>query len=184
MERVQEAWNVFFFRRTSQEGCQVGGVIRIAFGVLFVADRLLLVRDLDKLLSPSHGVIPLVQQIVSLETWSLLQMDPQNDKLLWGLYWVGLIQGILLVFGILPRLQVLGIYLNLVSFHRHNNLMWDEADVMLRLWYGENVVVAGVRISCNCLTFGFSYPQVFFSSLFATPSLDGLCFRSQSQTKG
>jgi hypothetical protein len=132
MERVREAWNVFFFRRTSQEGCQVGGAIRIAVGVLFVADRLLLGRDLDTLLSPSHGVVP--REPGSFAAWSLLQMDPQNDKLLWGLYWVGLVQGILLVLGILPRLQVLGIFLNLVSFHRHNNLMWDEADVMLRLW--------------------------------------------------
>jgi hypothetical protein len=132
MERVREAWNVFFFRRTSQEGCQVGGAIRIAVAVLFVADRLLLGRDLDTLLSPSQGVVP--HEPGSFAAWSLLQMDPQNDKLLWGLYWVGLVQGILLVLGILPRLQVLGIFLNLVSFHRHNNLMWDEADVMLRLW--------------------------------------------------
>ena len=131
-----EAWNHFFFRRTSIDGCRVAGAIRILFALLFLLDRLVLGRDLDFFLSPSKGVVPstLSTTTVSPITWTLFHVNPQSDEWLWLLHWVSFGQGILLLLGILPRLQVVGIYLNLVSLHRHNDLIYDDEDTMMRLW--------------------------------------------------
>lgn len=143
---IVDEFHKFYFRRTGIDGCRVGGIIRITFAILFLLDRWVLARDLDFLMSPSRGVIPslalynstaVTAEEYDYKAWSLFHLNhsvADGDVLLWKLHWLGLAQGGLLLLGFFPRFQLLGIYLNIVSFHRHNDVLFDYEDTMMRLW--------------------------------------------------
>eukprot|EP00977_Amphora_coffeiformis_P007021 scaffold1519_cov166-Amphora_coffeaeformis.AAC.21 len=119
-KRFYDPWFNFYFRRTSVDGCRVG--------------------DLEFLVSPSKGALPspnvtaTATEFIDPTSWSLFDIQPQSDEWIFQLHWISMGQGVLLLLGILPRFQVLGIYLNLVSLHRRNDVMLDDEDTLLRLW--------------------------------------------------
>lgn len=129
-----DAWDSFFHKRLGTDGCLFVGWLRMAFAFLFVADRLLLTLDLDKLLSPSRGLVPywLGQTTVEPTMYTIFQLAPDNDAFLWAVHFIGIVQGILLFLGVAPRLQLLGVYINLISFQHHNQVIWDGEDMMFR----------------------------------------------------
>jgi hypothetical protein len=130
-------WNNFFFRRTSLEGCRLGGIMRISFAVVFLMERYILSRDWEFLISPSKGMIPAqLDWPPTLTSWSLFHLQQNaDDEFYQQIFHLSIVQGILLLLGILPRLQMLGIFIHLVSLHRHNDIMFDYEDTLLRLWY-------------------------------------------------
>lgn len=140
--RFYDSWFDFYFRRTSVDGCRMGGILRILFAVIFLFDHYLLQQDLEFLLSPFTGVLASFRNVTNATTgiaadpisWSLFDVEPQSEDWIWQLHWVSMGQGVLLLLGILPRFQLLGLYLYLVSLHRHNELMLDDEDTLLRLW--------------------------------------------------
>lgn len=131
---VFQAWNNFFHQRLGSEGCRFAGWLRIAYAFLFVADRLLLTLDLETLLSPTVGLVPLKLGRTQVEAnrYSIFQLAPESDLLLWTVHIVGIIQGILLLLGVAPRFQMLGVFVNLLSFAHHNQVIWDYEDQMFQ----------------------------------------------------
>ena len=132
------AWNQFFHARVGLPQCRVAGWLRVAYATLFVLDRLLLTLDLDYLLSPSNGVLPYrltrFHPALTAQHWTLFQLAPESDVLLWTVHVVGLLHGGLLLLGIAPRWQLFCVYINLLSFERHNYMIWDGEDEMFRTW--------------------------------------------------
>ena len=129
----------FFHARTGKQGCLLGGCMRIAYALLFLFDRVILGLDLDEYFSPTHGKLPLSagrddRAGWTPYNWTLFELYPESDTFLWLVYCVGLVQGLLLLAGIAPRLQLIGIMINLISFHNHNSLFWDQQDVTFRTW--------------------------------------------------
>ena len=133
---VFDAWTKFFHGRLGREGCLFAGWLRISFALLFIADRLLLTLDIDPLLHPSKGLVPywLGRQTQELEPnmYSIFSLAPESVTFLWMVHWIGILQGILLLLGVAPRFQLLGVYLNLVSFQHHNQVIWDGEDMMFK----------------------------------------------------
>ncbi|KAL7566788.1 hypothetical protein ACA910_019380 [Epithemia clementina (nom. ined.)] len=132
------AWNQFFHARIDQASYRLGGYMRIAFAVIFLADKTLWTMDLDKIFSNRIGWIPysIGQQHkdASATQLSLFQLAPDSDALLWTIQIVGLVQGFLLLLGIVPRFQLFGIFVHLVSFQHHNYMLFDAQDMTFRIW--------------------------------------------------
>jgi hypothetical protein len=133
---IGQAWTTFFHARSSPQACKLGGAMRIAFAFLYLCDRLLWQLDIDFLLSPSEGVIPFEvgQQQMGEHQYSLLALAPQSDTWLWTIHYVSLFCGVLLLLGVAPRLQVVAIYIMMISFENSNTLCFDGQDVMFRTW--------------------------------------------------
>lgn len=134
------SWNAFFHSRFGPEGMKLIGWLRIFYALLFLADRLCFAADLDFLLSPTHGVLNYraAQQNPQLDEHmlTLFALAPDSEQLLWGLHYIGIVQGLLLLLGIFPKFQLIGLYVNLLSFQHHNHMLWDGEDRMFKLWYG------------------------------------------------
>lgn len=131
---IDTAWAKFFHGRLGLDGCRLAGWLRIAFALLFVLDRLLLTLDLNTLLHPQDGLVPywLGRQTGEPNMYSIFSLAPESATFLWTVHWIGILQGILLLLGIAPRFQLLGVYLNLVSFQHHNQVIWDGEDMMFK----------------------------------------------------
>ena len=131
-------WNSFFHSRFGAQGMQLVGWLRIFYGLLIVADRLCLSLDFDFLFNPQHGVLNyhVAQQNPQMEPQmlTLLALAPDSELLLWGLHYLGLVQAILLMLGICPKLQLVCLYVNLLSFQHQNHMLWDGEDRMFKLW--------------------------------------------------
>lgn len=112
--------------------------MRIAYALIFLFDKIIQGLDLDEYFSPSHGILPLSvgrnHKSAIPCRWTLFELFPESDTFLWLVYYVGVAHGLFLLAGIAPRLQMIGIMVNLISFHNHNYLMWDAQDVALRVW--------------------------------------------------
>ena len=139
---LSKAWESFFHSRTTVDGCRIAGYIRIGFIILFLIDRIFLIKDLDYFFSPQRGILPYRVTRNNDELtdhnngWTLFQLAPESATLIWIVYYVGMIHGLILLIGIttFPRLHLLGLYINMLSFHNHNVMIWDGEDSMFRLW--------------------------------------------------
>lgn len=133
---IFSAWNKFFHSHLGSDGCLFAGWLRIGLAFLFVVDRLLLTLDIDEYFSPSHGRIPLWlgrdTYKISDNMYTIFQLAPESMELIWAVHWIGILQGVLLLLGIAPRLQIFGVYFNLVCFQHHNQVIWDGEDMMMK----------------------------------------------------
>lgn len=131
-------WNTFFHSRIGPEGLKIIGWLRIFYAVLFLGDKLCFALDLDFLLSPTHGVLNYraaqYNPMVADGMLTLFELAPDSEALLWGLHYLGLIQGTLLLLGVAPKFQLICLYVNLISFQHQNHMLWDGEDRMYKLW--------------------------------------------------
>jgi Vitamin K-dependent gamma-carboxylase/ShK domain-like len=137
---LMRGWNELFHSRTGRNGCRLGGIMRIGFAVLFLYDRILLGLDLDLFFCPEDGLVPFTVGHEDGDfddkagNWTLFRLAPESGSFLKVFHWVGCLQGLLLLLGVAPRFQLVGIYVNIVSYLNHNRLVWDGEDVMFKLW--------------------------------------------------
>ena len=130
-------WDDFFHARVGYQACRLAGWIRVGYAVLFLTDRLLLSVDFAWFFgTPSNSpLFPLDTQMAQTHYYSIFQLAPESSVLLWSsIHFLGLFQGVLLLLGIAPRLQLLGIFVNLVSFQNHSYYIWEGEDKAFRLW--------------------------------------------------
>mmetsp|Transcript_15832 Transcript_15832/g.34406 ORF Transcript_15832/g.34406 Transcript_15832/m.34406 type:complete len:588 (-) Transcript_15832:1463-3226(-) len=128
---VRNAWNSFFHSRTTPQACLLGGWLRMAFAVIFVADRLLLTLDFRFFYHPTEGVIPYHPEYD--DGYTIFSLAPESYLLLWTIHCCGILQGMLLFLGIAPRFQLCCIFGILVSFKNHSdNMLYDSQDNLMR----------------------------------------------------
>ena len=132
----------FFHAPIGRNGCYIGGYMRILFATIFLYDRILMHYQYDFYYHPNTGVLSQlpnsnsVSSIENLHTLSLFTWLPRityidDATLVWILHITGIVQGVLLLLGIMPKFQAICIYLNIVSFqHRGTNMMYDKQDVL------------------------------------------------------
>jgi hypothetical protein len=138
-----------------KSGLQIGAIFRMCFALIFLYDRFILSYDLDFFFNCDIGVLLPYSAMASTnnvegnsnhnlntEDESIEQIpitsifqyfDISMDKFLVQLlFTVGIIQGVLLLLGIYPRIQILCLYVNIVSFqHRSINMMYDNQDMLM-----------------------------------------------------
>lgn len=129
----------FLHARVGKEAFRKAAYIRIGFALLLLYDRFISSGDYTFLFSNTRGVLPFWagRDSHSLDPdidWTLLSLFPDSDAWLWALFGIGQVQAILLLLGIAPRLQLLGLFVSIVSFENHNAITRDGEDDMARLW--------------------------------------------------
>ena len=129
--------DTFLHSRTGVAGCRLSGWIRFLYAMIFLYSRTLLAMELPFLFDPQTGVMPyraMQSQREDGTDWTIFAWYPDSRLVLYGMYYVGLLNGWLLLLGIYPRLQLVGIFLFLINLHNHSNILWDNQEAMLRLW--------------------------------------------------
>ena len=118
--------------RMGRDGCRTAGWIRIGFATLAIVDRLLLHLDLDYFLSPKNGLLPIDQDEEGLfGLLSLLRYVGDSDTILWSMHYLGLINALLLLLGIAPRLNAFALFINKCSFDHAHWMLPDGIDTGL-----------------------------------------------------
>jgi hypothetical protein len=143
-------WNAFFHTRTSTSSSSTSvfvlcGRLRIFYAILLLLDRFILSYDFHFFFL--SGIMPCDQHYnyssinsSSLKPASLLctiaAMVPptQIPYVYYTFFYVGILNAVLLLLGITPKLQLLLLHINLLSFHHHSAAIWDGEDSMFRLW--------------------------------------------------
>jgi len=127
-------WNAFFHARTTVQGCQWAGILRIAFAVTALSNVLMLGWDFGAFFLPSSTRIPVTagRDTMDQDTWTVLEWMPQTDyayQMAFGLYVMHLI---LLGLGVAPRYQAAGVYFWTCMFRHHNNVLWNDEDTVMK----------------------------------------------------
>jgi hypothetical protein len=156
VSRMVKRWNHFFFARTknSSRAMIFMGYLRIFYGCLMLYDRLILILDFhlffisqmipcQQYFRPMsdvatrdrfHRHIDLTYPSSPMCTLATYLPESFYPALAWSFYYIGLIHILLLIAGVVPKLQLLAIHFNLISLHFYTPLLWDGEDVMLRIW--------------------------------------------------
>jgi hypothetical protein len=131
-----QSTDTFLHARTGPRGCRLAGYIRVSYALLYLYSRTLLVLEAPFLFDPHSGVMPYraTKHQLNDSAWSIFQSYPDSSTVLYLMLFVGWFNGLLLLLGIAPRLQALGIYFFLNNLYNHNRTLWDHQEVMLRIW--------------------------------------------------
>jgi hypothetical protein len=150
----QQWWNDFFHTRTNRTSStfQLCGYLRMAYAFLIICDRLLLSMDFDWFFL--SGILPCKQHYgTRYEDYYIREgsnypnppslmcylagtmVSPEYSHYVFYLFHLqGIVQAVLLLLGICPKLQIIGLHLNMLSFHLHSDLIWDGEDNMFKMW--------------------------------------------------
>jgi hypothetical protein len=126
----------FFHARTGPKGCRVSGWIRLWFSVIFLYSRILFALELDFLIDPVNGVMPyrVTKADMADHEWSIFQLAPDSRLLIYGVFYAGLLAGLGLFLGVLPRWSAVTLFITMHNIHNHNWILWDNQEHMFRLW--------------------------------------------------
>lgn len=152
MIALQKWWNDFFHSRAKSPGV-LCGYLRLWFALLVLFDRLLLTVDFHWFFL--SGIMPCKQHYVYgyeehylRDTGSNYPVPPSilcyiagsvvspdySPYVFWCFHILGVIHALLLFLGIYPKVQLIGLHINMLAFHFHSDLMWDGEDIMFKLW--------------------------------------------------
>jgi hypothetical protein len=129
-------WNRFFHTRAPQPRASlVAGWARVAFAFLILADRLLLTVDFQRFFIDAMMPYEASSKNEQLEkSFSLFAVLPSTPASYYLMHLQGLVQALFLLLGVAPRIQLIGVYINMLTFHHHNALIWDGEDDMFRMY--------------------------------------------------
>jgi len=133
-------WSVYDFFHARTKDTKVFGTMRIAYALLFLYSRgWLFANEIAFLMDPQTGVMPYRSTQHTLDddddlTLSLFRMFPDSPALLYGLMAMGILNGVLLLVGVAPRFQALGIFVFYCQFGNHDSALSDHQDVMMRMY--------------------------------------------------
>jgi hypothetical protein len=145
-------WDHFFHSRTniqsssssSTNAFTLCGRLRIVYALLILIDRYVLSYDFEEFYLTS--MMPCLQyyrptQVLPISQYSVMctiagMVDPvtQAPYVYYIFFYMGIVNAILLLFGVAPKLQLLLLHVNMLSFHHHSYSIWDGEDNMFNIW--------------------------------------------------
>lgn len=130
-DSIAKSWNRFFHATTDG---QVYAVLRMGvstclliYAIVLAPNWLLWFSD-SGIMSQEAG-----KENIDPDTWSLLNLLPASPAVLWSVFGIFSLQSLLLLLGWKSRVQVVCLFIWILSFHHRNNLIWEGGDVLLRL---------------------------------------------------
>jgi hypothetical protein len=146
--------------KSKHETFQWIGYLRILYGLCILYDRIILSLDFDMFFlyptpSSSFEVLPLIpcQQymlpVSATTTYSIvdtyLPYSPlcsiasllpvsYHSYIFYLFHFMSIVNAILLIANVYPKIQLVLLHINMLSFHFHSLLIWDGEDVMFKLW--------------------------------------------------
>jgi len=127
---VARAFEEFFFSPLDTRAC---AVLRIGLAVCVIVDLLVVRGDLDRWFG-DDGVLPLAasRHLVDPHALSPLEWLPASASALRIAFWLTFAHAALLLLGIWPRFQALGLLLWLQAFQVRNLLIVDGTEIVFR----------------------------------------------------
>jgi hypothetical protein len=124
-------WNGFFHRPCDARVC---AAVRIVYAALVLVHLAVLWPDLD-LWFADQGVLPLenARQATSAYSWTLFSWWPNTPDVIRACCWLMVGHTVALLFGFLPRLNALFLFVWLVSLQNRNDLILDGEDTLMRM---------------------------------------------------
>jgi hypothetical protein len=124
-------WHRFFHAPCD---ARIAAAVRIAFAIVTLLNLAVLYPDLDHWFT-DQGVLPaeVSREVARPYAWSVLWLLPSTPAVVHACYWIAVAQTVLLLVGVVPRLQALGVFVWLVSFTNRNYLIVDGEDTVFRL---------------------------------------------------
>jgi hypothetical protein len=148
---LQKWWNDFFHSRTKSPGVFCG-YLRMCYALLVLFDRLLLTVDFNWFFL--SGIMPCKQHYHFRYEDHYLRYSGNNPPLprsllcniagnvaldfvpyvFWCFHLLGIVNAVLLFLGVYPKVQLMFLHINMLSFHFHSDLIWDGEDTMFKIW--------------------------------------------------
>jgi len=128
---ILSAWNRFFHSERDLSTCCV---LRVVYALLLLVNLAFLAPDVGKWFGP-EGVLSLEasRKIIDSDLWSLFHFLPDTTATVWICFALFVVQAVLLLLGVLPRLQALCVFIWLCSFQHRNIILFDGEDVLFRV---------------------------------------------------
>jgi hypothetical protein len=128
--RIAKAFDDVFFSPKDTRGC---AVLRIGVAVCVIVDLLVLRGSLEKWFG-EDGVLPLAasRRLVDSHALSLFAWLPVSASTLWIAFGLTFAHAVLLLLGIWPRFQALGLLVWLQAFQVRNMLIIQATDIVFR----------------------------------------------------
>lgn len=129
---LRRAWNWFFFESVDPRAT---AAVRIAYGILLVLMLAVELPDIGMWYSKS-GVLPfdVSRFVIDSDTWTIFQWLPDNVSAVRWCYGIFIVQALLLLLGVRPRLQAICVLMWLTSFQHRNCLLVDGGNTVFRLF--------------------------------------------------
>jgi HTTM domain len=124
-------WQNFFHAPCDARVC---ALVRIGVAVVFLVNFAVLYPDLNRWFT-AEGVLhaETLKDIGSPYAWSLLRSLPDTPLVVHLCFWTAVIHNLLLLAGVLPRLNALCLFLWIYSFQTRNPLIMDGQDTVMRM---------------------------------------------------
>lgn len=128
---LAQGWNDFFHRPRDTRAC---AAVRIAYAAVLLVNLAMLYPDLD-LWFTDGGILPAAtaRQVGTVYAWSILWHVPSTSAVVQLCFWVLVAQTVLLLVGLLSRLNALCVVAWLISFQNRNPQILDAEDAVMRL---------------------------------------------------
>ena len=128
---IGRCWHDFFHAPRDTRAC---AAVRIAFAVLTLVNLAVLYPDLD-LWYTEQGILPAAasKQIGPPLGWSILWHLPGTSVVVHTCFWILVGHTVLLLVGLLSRLNAAGVLVWLISFQNRNVQILDGEDFVFRL---------------------------------------------------
>jgi HTTM domain len=125
------AWNSFFHTPCD---ARIPAAIRIAYATLVLIHFSVLYPDLD-LWFTGTGVLPVEAspKVTSPYAWSLLRLLPDTSATVHACFWLAAAHAVMLLVGLLPRVNAFFLFLWLISFQFRNDVINDGEDCLMRV---------------------------------------------------
>jgi len=129
--RAQRAWHSFFHAPCDARVC---ALVRIAFATLVLVNCGTLYPDLGHWFT-AEGVLPQAasREVIGPHAWSILWLLPDTRAAVEVCFWIAVGNAVLLLVGVLPRLNALCLFLWLVSFQTRNALITNGEDDVFKM---------------------------------------------------
>lgn len=125
------AWSAFF---ETPADLRTIWFVRTMFAMIVLINLAFWAPDLE-LLFGEGGVLPgqTAWDLQRVWTPSVFKYLPATNAVLYTCFGILTLQTVLLLLGVYPRFQAVGVFIGLVSFHLRNVILWDSEDDVMRL---------------------------------------------------
>ncbi len=154
-------WNSFFHVPVD---VRLLTILRVTYAAVVLINILCWWPDLESWFGEA-GVLPwdAANQLRDPAASTLFAWIPASSTVLWFCYSLFILQTVLLLLGIFPRLQAACVFAWLVSFIHRQPLLWDSEDQVMRL-IGFYLIFAPLQVTAFV-----SFPRVFSWQTNASP---------------
>jgi hypothetical protein len=126
---------------------RVAALVRVGFALCVLASMAVLYPDLERWFT-AGGVLSAAdsREVADPLAWSLLWHLPETPRVVTACFWITVAHAVLLLIGLLPRVNAACLYVWLLSWQHRNPLLVDGEDTLMKLLAFYLVFIPSARV--------------------------------------